>query len=370
MVILCNRIRTRHKLTNISHYYIHTGGGIKGIFTVQMMIELSKYLQNDFRNYFEWISGTSTGAMIAFSLAKGNSLAEMRKMYFQFKDEIMVGSRPYNATNLEALFQTEFDGSLRMGDLLTKYGKYVLLYATRIDCRPARLQTFRSYFYPGPSETVDSGENLRAWKAIRASTAAPTYFESYPPYIDGGFLANNPTIDSLTEFFRYQSAVRKYNQKKNHKPNRDKEEMESELQLVLSFGNGQIEPQHKDQSELYNRLYCLFNPSSVIRELSAASEMPSLKDQIQSIVTNCNEHIVVRSDSWCASLGIAFFRITPLLSKKICLNETDDTELVRGLWEVKVYAHQKEKELRLLAQVIDCMHETERERQAQCKPTE
>ncbi len=37
------------------------------------------------------------------------------------------------------------------------------------------------------------------WQAARASGAAPSYFRACGPYLDGGMIANNPTLDILTE---------------------------------------------------------------------------------------------------------------------------------------------------------------------------
>lgn len=37
------------------------------------------------------------------------------------------------------------------------------------------------------------------WKAARASGAAPTYFKTMGRFVDGGLVANNPTLDVLAE---------------------------------------------------------------------------------------------------------------------------------------------------------------------------
>ena len=53
------------------------------------------------------------------------------------------------------------------------------------------------------------------WKAARSSGAAPTFFRTMGRYIDGGLMANNPTLDALTEIHEYnvglKSMVSEYN---------------------------------------------------------------------------------------------------------------------------------------------------------------
>ena len=46
------------------------------------------------------------------------------------------------------------------------------------------------------------------WQAARSSGAAPTYFRAFGRYLDGGLMANNPTLDVLTEIHEYYTALR------------------------------------------------------------------------------------------------------------------------------------------------------------------
>lgn len=48
------------------------------------------------------------------------------------------------------------------------------------------------------------------WQAARSSGAAPTYFRPSGRFLDGGLLANNPTLDAMTEIHEYnQDLIRK-----------------------------------------------------------------------------------------------------------------------------------------------------------------
>jgi len=46
------------------------------------------------------------------------------------------------------------------------------------------------------------------WKAARSSGAAPTFFRAMGRFLDGGLMANNPTLDALTEIHEYNMGLR------------------------------------------------------------------------------------------------------------------------------------------------------------------
>ena len=49
----------------------------------------------------------------------------------------------------------------------------------------------------------------RVWEAARSSGAAPTFFRAgMNRFLDGGLMANNPTLDTLTEIQEYNTGLR------------------------------------------------------------------------------------------------------------------------------------------------------------------
>ena len=70
------------------------------------------------------------------------------------------------------------------------------------------------------------------WMAARSSGAAPTYFRPCGRYLDGGLIANNPTLDILTEILQYNAAL--------HATFRSKEKVTPAV--VLSLGTGAPPP--------------------------------------------------------------------------------------------------------------------------------
>ena len=67
------------------------GGGIRGALTLGYLERIESILRQRYKNpnlvlsdYFDLIGGTSTGAIIAASLAIGKSAAEVKEKYFAF----------------------------------------------------------------------------------------------------------------------------------------------------------------------------------------------------------------------------------------------------------------------------------------------
>lgn len=46
------------------------------------------------------------------------------------------------------------------------------------------------------------------WRAARSSGAAPTYFRPMGRFLDGGLLANNPTLDAMSEIHQFNKALK------------------------------------------------------------------------------------------------------------------------------------------------------------------
>jgi len=65
------------------------------------------------------------------------------------------------------------------------------------------------------------------WRAARGTGAAPTFFRSMGRFLDGGLMANNPTLDIMTEIHKYY--------KLQHD---DKKKNSSNIGLVVSLGTG------------------------------------------------------------------------------------------------------------------------------------
>jgi hypothetical protein len=195
------------------------GGGIRGLITVEVLAEIEAQLRRDrgedFRlaDEFDYIAGTSTGAIIATCLSLGMSVAEIRDFYRQ------SGTAMFDKASLLRRFRTKFEDEKIAAKLKDVLGKDTTLGTDSL--RTLLLIVMRNATTDSPwplSNNPNAKYNLDArrrkglacnldlplWQLVRASTAAPTFFppesiEAGGPgpflMVDGGVtMYNNPAF--------------------------------------------------------------------------------------------------------------------------------------------------------------------------------
>lgn len=187
------------------------GGGIRGALTLGYLEKIEQILRENHQNpdlklcdYFDLIGGTSTGSIIAAGLAIGMTASEVKKMYLDLGGEVFSKN-----SFLRRWTHASFDTG-RLRTELKKVFQEITLGSDEIKtglCIVAKRADTDSTWYllnhpDGKYYKHNEGMLLR--HAIRASTAAPTYFE--PEAIDVGFgqigvfvdggvsMANNPAL--------------------------------------------------------------------------------------------------------------------------------------------------------------------------------
>jgi len=146
--------------------------------------------------------------IIALGLAHGLGPTDLRKLYEEkgrkifddtwWDDVVDIGKlagADYDNRNLAKELKAIF-GNVRLKDL----GKRVLIPAFDLD-NEKRKASERSwapkFFHNFPGE--DSDGNQPVTKVALYTSAAPTYFPSVDGYIDGGVVANNPSMAALAQ---------------------------------------------------------------------------------------------------------------------------------------------------------------------------
>lgn len=190
------------------------GGGIRGVLALEILAEIEAQLREGLSrdhnfviaDYFDYIAGTSTGAIIAAGLSCRMSVAQLRQFYsthakpmFDHAFITQWYKQRYSSERLQELLQETF-GDITFGDeRLDTLLMMVLRNATTDSPWPLSNN-------PGGMFNADAeNSNLRLplWQLVRASTAAPVYF---PPerirvgssdfvFVDGGLtMYNNPAF--------------------------------------------------------------------------------------------------------------------------------------------------------------------------------
>jgi patatin-like phospholipase/acyl hydrolase len=192
------------------------GGGIRGVLSLEVLDAIERLLRKELgagpefvlADYFDYIAGTSTGAVIAAGLACGMPVSDLRTLYAtrgaEMFDKALLFKRfryRYDSDRLKGLLQEVFGAETEFGsDRLRTLLMMVLRNATTDS--PWPLSNNPGGHYNDPSRD-DNNLRLPLWQLVRASTAAPTFF---PPesisvgkhgfvFVDGGLtMYNNPAF--------------------------------------------------------------------------------------------------------------------------------------------------------------------------------
>lgn len=182
------------------------GGGVRGALTANLLerITLNRPGVLPLTDMF---AGTSTGSIIASSLAVGMKPNQICQAYehlapkiFQgniFKKIPLIGnaiSSKYHNQNLKDELIRVF-GTIRLGEIPKK----LLIASYDIDgpaVESTRPRSWKPKFFNN-YQADDCNRSLV--EVILSSTAAPTYFPAWNQYIDGGVAANNPSMAALAQ---------------------------------------------------------------------------------------------------------------------------------------------------------------------------
>ncbi len=200
------------------------GGGIRGMITVEVLGVIEDLLReklgknSDFvlADYFDFVAGTSTGAIIATCISLGMKVDEIRDFYVDsgrdMFDKAFLLKQFWNKFEDDKLakkMQSIFGKDTKLGsDKLRNVLMMVMRNATTDSPWPLSNNPFAKYNQPERREKphYDCNLDFPLWQLVRASTAAPVYF---PPelikmgtneflFVDGGITTyNNPSFQAF-----------------------------------------------------------------------------------------------------------------------------------------------------------------------------
>jgi uncharacterized protein len=195
------------------------GGGIRGVITLEILARLERELRAArgepglvLADYFDYVAGTSTGAIIAAAIATGMDVGSIRTLYHEAGPEMFTRSRLrdrvrhlYDADPLAQMLQRELGADTTLGSDRLRCLLMVVLRNASTDSAWPLSNNPRARFNDPALD--DCNLLMPLWQVVRASTAAPVYF---PPervrlgtgdgarefvFVDGGVTPyNNPAF--------------------------------------------------------------------------------------------------------------------------------------------------------------------------------
>ena len=165
------------------------GGGIRGVLTLEFLEVIEAKLRarhgDGLRlcDYFDLIGGTSTGSIIAAGLACGMSVAELKTLYHSIGMKVFERDDGWISGLLKGIVSPKFPSKPLQEALDARLGPDTTLSSNEVKTglmiMTKRLDTGSPWPLtncPGARYAAQDG-TLKLTQVVRASTAAPTYFE-------------------------------------------------------------------------------------------------------------------------------------------------------------------------------------------------
>lgn len=304
------------------------GGGTRGLLALQTLHKLQNLTGKPVHQLFDYICGVSTGAILAFMLGIFQiPLEECEEMYRKlgadvFKQNVIVGTVKMGWSH------AFYDSEIWENILKERMGEGIMIESARDpNCPkvsavsaivnrglPLKAYVFRNYrLMPGVRSHYLGDCKHKMWQAIRASSAAPGYFQEFvlgkDLHQDGGLLINNPTALAIHEC-------------KCLWPN-------TPLQCVLSLGTGRYETTGKN-----NTTYT------------------SLKAKLTNVISSATDTEEVHTMLDALLPPDTYFRFNPYMTEDIPLNENRVEKLNFLKGEGERYLERNEAKLRKAASVL------------------
>ncbi|CAL8261064.1 unnamed protein product [Merluccius merluccius] len=304
------------------------GGGLRGLLALQTLHKLEALTGKPIYQLFDYICGVSTGAILGFMLGLFQfPLSECDDMYRKlgsdvFKQNRIVGTVKmgwnhafYDSETWEKILKEKIGSDLLVETSRNPKCPKVSAVSTIVNRgTPLKAYVFRNYnLLPGVRSHYLGGCQHQLWQALRASSAAPGYFQEFALgadlHQDGGLLINNPTALAIHECQCLWPGT--------------------PLECVVSLGTGRFETPGKH-----------------------SSTHTSLKTKLENVISSATDTEEVHTMLDALLPADTYFRFNPYTSEEITLDESRQEKLNLLQAEAQRYLNRNEEKMKKVAAIL------------------
>ena len=185
------------------------GGGTRGLVSLEILRHIELSTKRRIHELFDLICGVSSGAIITMAIGSGRFTLDQCETFYREMSENIFKTDFWSSTPRLLLSHAYYDAAVFEKTLRKAFGNTTLLNlasepyhpklcAVSVNAHSVQPFLFRNYGHnPAIGNLFDGTFKAEVWQAIRASSAAPGYFQEFKfgssILLDGGMLVNNST---------------------------------------------------------------------------------------------------------------------------------------------------------------------------------
>jgi len=188
------------------------GGGIKGLYSAEVLAMLEKTYGYPLSDYFDMICGTSTGGIIALGISAKIEMERIVSFYMDkgpliFEKWEKKIKADWLLVFIQAIVTSKYDNKQLKTALKEVFGERKIKESNNLLCIPSfNISTATNRIFKKDYDKFNLDDDKYYIDVALATSAAPTYFPIHTidnvNYIDGGLWANDPTMVAISEFAR------------------------------------------------------------------------------------------------------------------------------------------------------------------------